>query len=351
MELNQRKLTILHAIIDDYILTGVPIGSRTIAKRSGFNLSSATIRNEMADLEEEGYLEQPHTSAGRMPSDKAYRLYVNMLMGASQLEAQEIRHIKNYFNVKMAEMEQVIDLTAKVLSETTNLTSVVLAPQYSGIELRRIQVVALDETRALVVFVMNTGMVKEFLIPIPRDLSSEYLEMISNVLTERVANRTLNEAVVALRSITETDFPVHKELVSTLVEAVSHSGHADKQKKVVLGGTQNIFNYPEYQDVEKVKGFLKLLEARDSLYDMLTQATDMEFAIRIGRENEIDQLKDMSVVTATYKVGQKTIGSFGVIGPTRMDYQRVMSVLSCVGTIMNDMLGTVLGTPSERDQE
>lgn len=349
MELSERKLAILHAIIDDYIKTGMPIGSRTISKRSGLNLSSATIRNEMADLEEEGYLEQPHTSAGRKPSQKAYRLYVNMLMQVSQLGDDERRYIQKYFASRMSAVESVIDTTAKVLSDMTNLTSVVLAPQTSFTHIKRIQIVRLAADRAVALFVLSTGEVKNIQIPVPPDLDDSYLEMLSGMLSERVEHRTLSEAVAAIQSYLEGETQTHREVLTAFIDAVKQGEMMGSRGKVVLGGAQNIFNHPEYQNVDKAKGFLRLLDSRESLYDMLSKSMDMEFTIRIGSENEIDQLKDMSVVTATYSIGGKKLGSFGVIGPTRMDYAKVMSVLSCVGSSMDKILCTMLNESGDED--
>ena len=179
MELTPRKLAILQAIVDEYIMTGMPIGSRTISKREDMHISPATIRNEMADLEEEGYLVQPHTSAGRIPSDKAYRLYVNMLMRVTALDEGERNVIKSYFDVKMAELEQLIDVTATALSETTMLTSVVMAPQFSQMRMKRVQIVKLTDTLALAIFVMDTGLVREVPIETPPGLTPEYFEVLS----------------------------------------------------------------------------------------------------------------------------------------------------------------------------
>lgn len=338
MQLTQRKLLILQAIIDDYILTGIPVGSRTLSKREDMHLSSATIRNEMADLEEGGYLEQPHTSAGRMPSDKAYRLYVDTLMRVSKLNENEMRYINGYFGAKMGEIEQVIATTARVLSDTTNLTSVVLPPQLAKIEINRIQIVRLTGQRALLLFVFNTGMVKDVFINISEDLDNSYLEMVSNLLTDKVRNLTLHEAVSAVRGVLAGDMAAHRQFVESLLDAVRTNAQGQSAKEVVLGGAQNIFNHPEYRDVDKAKNFLQLLETREPLFELLSQATDMEFTIRIGKENDIDELKDMSVVTATYKVGGRSLGSFGVIGPTRMNYARVLSVLNFVGSSMNEIL-------------
>ncbi|MBQ9942569.1 MAG: heat-inducible transcription repressor HrcA [Christensenellaceae bacterium] len=343
MKVTQRQLMILRAIIDDYILTGIPVGSRTLSKRADINVSSATIRNEMADLEEGGYLEQPHTSAGRLPSDKAYRLYVDTLMRVSNLQESEIRLIRNYFSNRMDQVEGIIDQAAKVLSDVTNMTSLVLAPQISRIEIKRIQIVKLSEGKALMLFVFDTGMVKDVMISIPRDMDSSYLEMLSNLLTEKVRSLKLHKAIEAVRATMGVDMSDHRMFLNEMLDAVQQNmQHRRVGKEVVLGGTKNIFNHPEYRDVNKAQNFLQLLETKDQLHDMLSRATDMEFTIRIGKENEIDQLKDMSVVTATYKIGDETLGSFGVIGPTRMNYSKVISVMRCVSASMNEIMQACL---------
>ncbi|MBR4078845.1 MAG: heat-inducible transcription repressor HrcA [Christensenellaceae bacterium] len=338
MALTDRKLLILQAIIDDYILTGIPVGSRTLSKREDIRFSSATIRNEMADLEEEGYLEQPHTSAGRLPSDKAYRLYVDTLMRTSRLSENEIRYIRGYFSDKMGEIESAINNTAKVLSDITNLTSVVMTPQISKVKLNRIQLVKLSGHRALLVIVFNTGHLKDVMIHVPEDMDSSYLDMISNMISERVRGLTLPQAMNEINKIMNGDLAIHREFIDNILTAVRSKSVEQTGKQIILGGTQNIFNHPEYRDVEKARNFLKLIETKEPLYNMLSQSTDMEFTIRIGKENEIDELKDMSVITATYRVGDTNLGSFGVIGPTRMNYAKVLSVMNLVGASINELL-------------
>ena len=338
MALTERQMLILKAIIDDYIATGIPVGSRTLSKREDMKISSATIRNEMADLEESGYLEQPHTSAGRMPSDKAYRLYVDTLMKVTRLNKSEIAFIRGYLNQKMGQLGGVIDATAKVLSEMTNLTSLVLAPQLSQVEIRRIQIVKLGEHKALLVFVFNTGIVRDMMIDVPEELDPYEMETLSNFLTDQVSNRRFADAVTAVREAAAGDIEAHRAFMESLLDAVQTNIRPVAGKDVVLGGAKNIFNHPEYQDVDKAKNFLTLLETKDTLYEMLARSTDMEFTIRIGKENELDELRDMSVITATYRVGDQKLGSFGVIGPTRMNYAKIISVLRCVSASMNEIL-------------
>ncbi len=342
MNLTDRKRLILQAIIDDYILTGVPVGSRTISKRSDMNFSSATIRNEMADLEESGYLEQPHTSAGRRPSEKAYRLYVDTLMSVSNLTGSELNLIGEIFDRQVGAIDTVIESTAKALSALTNLTSVVLAPEIARVDIKRIQIVRVSDSLAIVVFVLSNGMVKDIPTKIPENIDSEYLEMLSNLMTACAQDLTPLEAMSRIRHSVGTEINKHREFFYKLLEVVNQNITSTPSKNVVLGGTGNLLSQPECRDIERAQNILKLLETKDALYELLIGSRDMEFTIKIGSENGIDELRDMSVVTATYSIGDRNMGTLGVIGPTRMDYRHVISVLSQVSLSMNEILSYLI---------
>lgn len=319
-------------------IDGNPCGFTVASKKPDLDFSPATIRNEMADLEEMGYLDKPHTSAGRMPSDIAYRLYVDRLMNINQITSQEASNIRGYFNMKMSELEQVIDLTAKVLSDLTHHISLVSAPQLDVIKIRRIQLVKLTDNKALLVIVTDTGIIKDTVLTVAGGVDDDYLLMLSNVLTQNTANKTLGEAVKIIRDVCCSEIGEHKALMDELFSAVENN----ERKDIVLGGVKNILDYPEYSDTKKVRELLQLLETKDMLYDMLDMTGDLEFSIKIGSENIYEEFKNMSVVTATYRVGGEKIGSFGIIGPTRMDYGKVISVLNYVGLSLNDILSCFL---------
>lgn len=342
MELTDRKLKILRAIIDDYIATGIPVGSRTLSKMDDIGCSSATIRNEMADLEEMGYLVSPHTSAGRIPSDQAYRLYVNTLMNISKIGPEDAQLIRQYFNSKMGEIEDLVETTAKALSEATKYVSMVLLPQLGEVQLRRIQIVKIMENKAMIILVTNTGIIRDMLINISGDMEEGHLDQLSNLLTARVRGLTLEQAVESVEDLLHNDMRVQRCLIDDVITSLQKNLYSGGRKDVVLGGAQNIFYYPEYKNVDKAKDFLEALETKDVLFSMLKKATNMEFTISIGKENEQQPLQESSIVTATYKIGDKTIGSFGVIGPTRMNYARVLSVLGYVGKSMNQILSYYL---------
>ncbi|MEG0585264.1 MAG: heat-inducible transcriptional repressor HrcA [Christensenellaceae bacterium] len=341
MDLSERKLKILKAIIDDYIDTGIPVGSRTLSKKPDLTYSSATIRNEMADLEELGFLDQPHTSAGRTPSDMAYRLYVDRLMHVDRVTNDEALFIRNYFNTRVSEIGQVLDAAARALSQATNHISMITAPQLNSATLKRVQLVKITDNRALLVYVTDKGIVKDTMISVPSQIDAAYMEKLSNMITDKVQNVSLKNAAQIIKETCMDALAEHETVINEIFDAININ---TEKKELFFGGTQNIFNYPEYQDLSKAQHFLNLLETKDVLYKMMANATDMEFSIKIGKENSYDDFKDMSIVTATYKVGGENIGSFGVIGPTRMDYGRVLSVLKYVGMSLNDILSCFLET-------
>lgn len=348
MELSERKLLILKAIIDEYISTGMPVGSRTLSKRDELKVSSATIRNEMSDLEEMGYLVSPHTSAGRLPTDKAYRLYVDDLMQKQVLDESEMAVIHEYMFGGEGKLETIMDNTAKVLSDTTHLTSIVLAPQMGGLTISRIQVVKISGGRLLLLIVFDNGTVKDLKLP-SYSWDEEQLDAVSDMISRKVRGKTMLEAYDILEGEIPTEYSEQKKYLTDLVKTIRSETITNNEGRLILGGKNNIFDHMEYKDVDNAKNFLQLLETKQPLYEMLSRATDMEFTIKIGKENDIEELKNMSVVTATYKVGDKNLGSFGVIGPTRMDYSKVLSVLSCVGKSMNEIMQCYISADDKED--
>ena len=340
MELDMRKMRILAAIIDDYILTAAPVGSRTVSQHPDIPLSSATIRNEMSGLEELGFLEQPHTSAGRIPSDKAYRLYVNTIMSQSKLSDDETHYIRSHLTQTIDEVEQVVQQTAWVLSNMTKYTSMVLTPQLNAVRLRRVQLVPVGEGKALAVIVTDAGIARDSIVRVPRNIGDEQLERLSQILTRRLANRKLDEITGDLIPEISAGFVEQKVFLEATLDAVRKSV-APGTQSVTLSGANNMLNYPEYSDVDKVRAFLSAIETKDTLYKLLTEATKVEFSITIGRENESLDMQDCSVVTATYRVGEEPIGSLGVIGPTRMNYSRILAILSYMGRSLSDVLTNI----------
>ena len=337
MKLDDRKFLILQTIIDDYITTAVPVGSRTISRKSGVGFSPATIRNEMSDLEELGYLDQPHASAGRIPSAKAYRLYVDHLMNVSELSDVERVHINGHLNNRTSQVEQIIRHAAQAMSEITQYAAVITQPEIHEMPIRRVQMVPITETSALLVIVMGDGLVKEAVIRIPEGVEPDHLYGISKMITERLQNATLSEVRHNLSDMFK-DLNIHSRLMADVLLTLGDQMDDGDHAPIVVGGRTNLLNYPEFNDVEKAKHFLTVLESRDKLYPLLRQSGGLEFTVRIGPENEMPEFSETSVVTASYRMGKSMKGTFGIIGPTRMDYARVVSVMNYMGKLISDIL-------------
>ncbi|MBO6060485.1 MAG: heat-inducible transcription repressor HrcA, partial [Clostridia bacterium] len=333
--LDIRKMRILQAIVDDYIMTAAPVGSRTVSKRSDMGLSPATIRNEMSDLTELGFLEQPHTSAGRIPSEKAYRLYVNHLMDSAKLSDAEADYIKKHLDARVSEVGEVIRQTARVLSEMTNYTSMVLVPQFSSLKVKRISLIPVSEGSAMAVVVTNTGVTRNAMIRIPESLSPDDIEKLSKLITSKLDGHKLSEAVENVLPQIRAEIGEQADVVCSMLEDIERSM---SETDVEVVGASNILDYPEYSDAAKARQFLAEVETGSYLQKVLTESSDVEMSVRIGTENDNPDMKDCSVVTVTYKAGGKNIGSMGVVGPTRMDYGKVMAILKYMSSSLSDIL-------------
>ena len=343
MKLGTRKLKILQAIIDDYIRTAEPVGSRTLAKKYGLGISSATIRNEMSDLEEMGFLEQPHTSAGRVPSDKAYRLYVDKLMKVRSLDQREAEYIRETYESTLDQIEQIIFHTAEILSEVTNYTSLAMAPRLSKVTIRHIQLVQVDGEFALLVIVTSSGILRDTLIRIPEGINNDYLSRVSNILNEQFRGKTIDQIDTEDLANIRDKFLKNRKFFSSLLDILIQRFRESEKREVYLGGMTNIFNFPEYQDIIRAQSFLNLMEEKDLLYDILSNSTDDGVWVSIGSENSYDELHDCSIVTATYSLEDRVLGTIGLIGPTRMEYSKTVSVMDYMGKALSRYLTKLYG--------
>ena len=334
-EMDARKERILRAIIDDYILTAMPVGSRTISRKYETSLSSATIRNEMSDLEELGYLAQPHVSAGRVPSLKAYLLYVNELLGSGPLPQNP--QAKAYFAQRVRQVEDVITSAAQAISEFTRYTAVVMMPKQLELRVSTLQLVPMPRGAALLVIVTDTGAIRDTVIHVSESLDGDALYAISRMLTERLAGRTLQEVQEMLGAYSR-QMGGDAQVIQGIAELAAQMARQSATDTVTVGGSHNILNYPEYSDVEKARAFLSVLEEKEKLMALLS-GPEEAFSVRIGPETGMPEMADCSVVTASYQVGRGHHGYVGVIGPTRMPYGNVLSALSAIGGALTEMLG------------
>ncbi len=329
MGLSSRKKDILQAVVTDYIKMAQPVGSRTISRRYQVGLSPATIRNDMADLEEMGYLLQPHTSAGRIPTQKGYRYYVDELMETADLEESEKDKIKQVYEFeKIREIEEIIKYTTNLLSSLTNYTSLVIGPQLKKSAFKKLQIMPFDNQRALLLLVADTGFVKNKVIHYPQTLSSGELNRIVSYLNRRLEGLTIDKLTSRLISELRRDLYHHIKFLEETFTLLEES-LAEDERRVFLGGTTNILSQPEFGDLEKVRALLSLFEQNTLLANLLARpvAGIDGITVRIGRENMLEEVQECSLVIATYCLGKEVVGTIGVLGPTRMEYSRTIAIL------------------------
>ncbi|GIO05124.1 heat-inducible transcription repressor HrcA [Brevibacillus reuszeri] len=334
--LSDRQQLILNAIVDNYIHSAEPVGSRTISKREDIGFSSATIRNEMSDLEELGYLEQPHTSAGRVPSTKGYRFYVDNLIQPHLLDDGELGKLKQLFAERILHSEQVVEYTAQILSQLTNYTAVVLGPEIFEHRLKHIQIVPLNEQQAVAIVVTHTGRVENKLIDLPEGIGSGEIERLVNLLNSRLADVPLWQLRQRLYQEISGEMRRHAEQYEEMLSVLDQS-LTQEEDRVYLRGATKIMNQPEFRDVDKVKDILELLEQNDQLLHLFGMPAD-GLTVRIGQENQLDAIKQCSIITTSYSLGGKPVGMVGILGPTRMEYGRVITVLNYLAEGLSRML-------------
>lgn len=331
MSLDERKKAILKAVINDYINTAEPIGSRTVAKKHELGLSSATIRNEMADLEELGYLYHPHTSAGRVPSDKGYRIYVDELMNIAKLTPQETRSIRDSMEFRINEIGQLVKHISTIISRITRYTTMSITPGLKDVIIKAVQVVPIDTSEVLVIVVAGAGIVRNCLVKLPVAISADNIIMISNILGNKLTGLSADKINTGITGVIEKEIHIPNNVLKAIVIGVENCIHQIDSSELYLEGATKIFNFPEFRDVIKAQEFLSILDEKDFLHDMLQMYNgNKDIRIRIGAENEREEIKDYSVIMATYSINDEVLGSIGVIGPTRMEYSKVISSLNYI---------------------
>ncbi len=349
MLLDDRKLRILQAIIDDYINTAEPVGSRTIAKKHELGLSSATIRNEMADLEEMGFLEQPHTSAGRVPSDKGYRLYVDQLMKINELSEKEVEKIKSEMDIRINELSQIIRNASAVMSRFTKYTSLAATPQMKKSVIKAVQVVPIEPGKALVIVVTDANVVRNNLVRVPEQVTPDFLIQISNMLNEGLRGFTLEMLSKAIgNGEFYKIFSAPEEVIIPIMDGIEDLVRTIDRPEVYLEGATNILNFPEFKEVQKAREFLNILDEKRFVSEILFNninniVNGNDVVIQIGNENIVEGIKDCSLVTTAYSVGDHVIGTIGIIGPTRMDYSKVVASMNYIRNKINQEILRLLG--------
>ena len=355
MELTPRKKLILRAIVETYIATEEPVGSKAVAQFPGLTSSTATIRNEMADLTELGLLEQPHTSAGRVPSPAGYRLYVNELMGEHQLTLQETQRINNALNVKMEEVDRVIDRAGKVVSQISDYPVFTLAAGSGTTTIQRVDLLMVEQRAFIAVVMTDSSVVKNKLFHVEQPLSEPQLQMLSTILNSSFLGLTLEEMHTALDAMAAKSAPGAYELIAMVVEFAMEVLSGQRQQIAHTAGITHLLEHPEYHSLDKAKPLMSYLTDEEGAAKLpATLDTGQNMSILIGPENVNEALKDTSVVMASYDIGDNMRGVIGVVGPTRMDYAKVTARLSYFADSLTRMFGKgelPSGAPGPEDSE
>ena len=338
VELDERKKKILQAVIRNYLETGEPVGSRTISKYTDLNLSSATIRNEMADLEEMGYILQPHTSAGRIPSDKGYRFYVDAMMEEKQRETVEMQEM---LVERQDKMETLLKQVARVLAHNTQYATMISAPQTKRSKLKFIQLSRVDAHQILAVIVIEGNVIKNNILSVDEELSDETLLKLNILLNTNLNGLTIDEISLGMISVMKQQAGIHSDIVSEVIDAVAEAIRAEEDLEIYTSGTNNIFRYPELADQEKASELINTFEEKQQLGELLQETSDNAentgIQVYIGEESPVQSMRDCSVVTAIYELGGGMKGTIGIVGPKRMDYDKVVGTLRTIQTQLDEL--------------
>lgn len=336
--LDERKMLILKAVIDDYIESREPVGSRTIAKKYDMGLSSATIRNEMADLEEMGYLSQPHTSAGRIPSEKGYRLYVDKLMELGGLDSEptkeELDDVRSHMQHKITELSDQLRTASEIVSRLTDYTAISISGVSSrSKKIKALQVVPVETGKVLIVIVLDDDSVKNIIVAVDKELTPDLIMNISGQCNLIFSGHRAEDINLEMISAVSGGTGVARNLVLPIVDGIFECIRKGGERHFHTEGASRLLTHPEFSDVDKARNLLELLNQEDTMVNLMSECTDASangLVIRIGSENKLPEMNDCSVVTASYSVDGVEIGTIGVLGPTRMDYSKVISALEYV---------------------
>lgn len=335
MDLTERKLKILQAIVGDFIYSAEPVGSRTISRKYDMGVSAATIRNEMSDLEDMGFLTHPHTSAGRIPSDKAYRLYVNSLMKKYELPEEEKQAIEKEISENMTELDKTIQHASNLLSRLTNLTAFAMTPNQDENKLKYVNILPVDERTVVLMIVAESGKVTNTAVRLKSQYDPKTLELLSKVLTHNYRGRSLSsiltlDIIKDLESDIVSMGKVAENIIPSFISTLENMLNVD----LYIDGLENIFSIPEYNDINKAKVFMNMVSRKQELTKLLLNR-ESGVIVTIGNENDDDIMKDCSLITATYCVDGHCVGKLGVVGPTRMKYDEVTSVVEFLTQNLN----------------
>lgn len=344
--LDDRKIKVLYAIINSHIISAEPIGSRTISKEYDLGVSPATIRNEMSDLEEQGYLNKPHSSSGRVPSDKAYRLYVDEILRIKKPKIDLIKKdkIKQILSQESREIEQLIQNAAKMLSAITSYTALAISPQLQKSKIKHIQLIPIDGCQIVMVLVTNTGLVKNSIFRLEREIPENQVTIMSNFLNDKLRGLSIDEISSQISTGVFKEIYEFKTILEGIIPIINQSMEDIENIDLYSNGITKILNFPEYKDIDKAKSFISFIEDKSLVVDLLlNNPIGGDIEITIGNENIYAPIKDCSLIMATYRSGDKTIGKIGIIGPTRMDYLKLINTLQLFSVNITEIMDMLAG--------
>ncbi len=331
--LDDRKKQILQAIIEEYISTAEPVSSGALVQKYNLDYSSATIRNEMADLEKSGYLDKPHTSSGRVPSAKGYRLYVDELLKDDDISLEEIKYIQTKLETRVNEIEELTKIATNTLSEVTHYTSVAIGPKTNLQNIEEVKFVLLGTRMLMAVILTDTGIIKETIIKFDEDITEDQVNTLNFIFNNKLKGKPIDEIDKPLEEYIFTEMNYSLNVIKPIMQQLDKV--INEEAKVYLEGTNKVFELPEFKSLEVAKNFVNLIDTKQVMLDLLNTGFAKDINVYIGDENENEQLKDFSIVTFKHRYQDKDLGTIGIIGPKRMDYSKVISVMKYISKKLN----------------
>lgn len=335
--LDNRKKRILQAIIEEYINTAEPVSSGSLLQNYGLECSSATIRNDMAELEHIGYLDKPHTSAGRVPSAKGYRFYVDELLKDDNISLEEIRYIKSKLETKVNEIEELTKIATNTLSEITHYTSVAVGPKTNSHHIVDIKFVLLGSRVLMAVILTDAGAIKETIIKFDEDVTQNQVDNLNVLFNNRLCGMPLDKIDEPFEQYMMNEVNNEVKVIKPIIEQINHA--IVENTNLYLEGANKVFDFPEFKKLEVARNFLNILDTKELVLDILDSGLAQDINVYIGDENEYSELKDFSIVTFKHTIGNRDLGTIGIIGPTRMDYSKVISVMKYISKKLDEQLG------------
>ena len=334
-DLDERKKKVLQAIVEEYINTAEPVSSGSITKGHGLDYSSATIRNDMAQLESIGFLDKPHTSAGRVPSAEGYRYYVNELLKEDNLTLEEIKYIQNKLKIKVNEIEDLTKVATTTLSEITHYTTVAVGPKADKQIIEEIKFVSLGQRMLMVVIVTDTGLVKETIIKFDEDITESQVDTLNNLFNTRLRGKPLSKIDKPMAEYIFSEVHYSLGIMKAIIEQINRIVE-EENNNIFLEGAKKSFDLPEFKSMKVAKNFVNLLDAKDEMVEIFNSGDAEDINVFIGDDDENSNLKDFSIITFKHTIGDKDLGTIGIIGPKRMDYAKVISVMKYISKKLNE---------------